>query len=291
MSDNVTPVERMVISIAREICDGDVLLEGIGTFLPTSAYLLAQATHAPNALRLCPVGNTFVRTSHRLTCSDYEFSTIELGLYNFDYHEVNAAYLPSFLPGRRGSWKEFLRPAQVDSTGRTNNVVIGDLAKPRVRLPGAAGLPDGIPLEPQVFMYVPRHNRQTFVERVDFISAPGTQEGAHPYKIVTDLGILGFDESGRMRVDALFPGVTADMIARQTEFRLTSREPLVEPPEPSSEELNILRTRVDPLGLRNAEYYSGAERLAFLEKIARQEDGFERVRNTIRDLLDRSRAT
>lgn len=273
-----TVAERMVVAIARRIEDGDVVLEGIGTFLPTAAYMLAQATHAPNAVRLCPVGNTFVRAPHRLSCSEYEFATLEHGLYNFDYQEVNAAYLPTFMTGRRGGWKEFLRPAQVDATGRTNNVVIGEHGRPRVRLPGAAGLPDGVPIEPRVFMYVPRHSRQVFVERLDFVSAPGTAEGAHPHLIVTDLGLLGFGEDGRMRVEALFPGVTRDAVVEATGFEMGFAAVLNEPPEPAPEELDLLRSLIDPLGLRDLEFHTGAERLAFLEGIARLEDGHARVR-------------
>src|SRR5439155_238194 len=63
----VSTSEHIVAAIVSEIDDGDVLLEGIGTFLPTSAYMLAQATHAPHAVRLCPVGNIFVAEAHRLS--------------------------------------------------------------------------------------------------------------------------------------------------------------------------------------------------------------------------------
>jgi glutaconate CoA-transferase subunit B len=287
----VTTAERMVVAIAREIEDGDMVLEGIGTFLPTSAYMLAQATHAPNAIRLCPVGNTFVKATHPLSCFDYEFETLRLGLYHFDYQEVNTAYLPTFIPRSQGAWKEFQRPAQVDATGRTNNVVIGDHARPRVRLPGAAGLPDGVPIEPRVFMYVPRHNRQTFVERLDFTSAPGHEEGAHPFRIITDLGILGFDADGRMQVEGLFPGATRERIIEETGFPLRFRAELSDPPAPSAEELEILRTRIDPLSLRDLEFYGGLYRLNVLTDIACREPGYDRLRARIRQLASQAEAT
>src|SRR3990172_7097526 len=132
---DVTTAEHLVAAIVREIEDGDVLLEGIGTFLPTAAYLLAQLTHAPNAVRLCPVGNVFVAEAHGLSCADYEFETLRRGLYRFTYWDVNGSYLPTFIPGRKGKWKEFLRPAQVDRTGRTNNVVIWPYETPTFQLP------------------------------------------------------------------------------------------------------------------------------------------------------------
>jgi len=90
-----TTIENLVAAIANEIEDGDVVLEGIGTFLPTSAYLLAQALHAPNAVRLCPVGNVFVGEAHRLSLADYEFETLRRGLYRFTYWDVNAPAAPT----------------------------------------------------------------------------------------------------------------------------------------------------------------------------------------------------
>src|ERR1700735_2056941 len=131
MSESHTIAEHLIAAILNEIDDGDVLLEGIGTFLPTSAYMLAQATHAPRSIRLCPVGNIFVTEAHRLSLAGYEFETLRRGISLFTYWDVNASYLPTFLPGGRGRWKEFLRPAQVDRTGRTNNVVIGSYDAPK----------------------------------------------------------------------------------------------------------------------------------------------------------------
>ena len=44
--------DQMVVTMARLIDDGDFLAEGIGTFLPTAAYMLAKLTHAPSCLSL-----------------------------------------------------------------------------------------------------------------------------------------------------------------------------------------------------------------------------------------------
>ena len=44
----------------------------------------------------------------------------------------------------RPRWTEFMRPAQIDPWGWTNNVCIGPYARPRMRLPGAAGIPDAV---------------------------------------------------------------------------------------------------------------------------------------------------
>lgn len=263
--------ENMVAAICAIIADGDVLLEGIGTFLPTSAYMLAQATHAPRSIRLCPVGNCFVPDAHSLSLAAYEFEALERSLYRFTYWDVNGSYLPSFVTGRRGGWKEFLRPAQVDATGRTNNVVIGPYEKPKVRLPGAAGLPDGVPVEAALYMYVPRHDRNCFVPRLDFVSAPGMQEGARPHTIVTDLAVMRFRPGGVLEVQTLMPGVTREQVQDQTGFDLHFREQLIPFVPLTSGQLQVLRTRVDPLTLRDLELFTGEERLTRIEALARRE--------------------
>lgn len=271
-------------AIAGEIEDGDVLLEGIGTFLPTSAYLLAQAMHAPRSVRLCPVGGIFVGESHGLSLAAYEFETLGRGLARFDYWDVNGSYLPTFIPGRRNPWKEFLRPAQVDRTGRTNNVVIGPYDRPVVRLPGAAGLPDGVPVEPAVYMYVPRHDRNVFVERLDFVSTPGVQEGAKPCMVVTNLAVMRWAGDGVLEVRSLMPGVTPEQVRDQTGFdvRLPDR---LQPFTPlSPEALRRLREDIDPLSLRDLELLAGESRLAHIEQLAMREPAQALLRQRLRAL-------
>ncbi|MET0919379.1 MAG: CoA-transferase [Burkholderiales bacterium] len=288
---SATIAENLVAAIVQEIGDGDVLLEGIGTFLPTSAYLLAQATHAPRAIRLCPVGNAFVADAHRLSMAEYEFETLSRAIYRFTYWDVNGSYLPTFIPGKRAKWKEFLRPAQVDGTGRTNNVVIGPYDKPKVRLPGAAGLPDGVPIEPAVYMYVPRHDRNCFVSKLDFVSAPGLEEGAHPNFIVTDLALLRFAPDGVLEIETLMPGVTIQQVRDHTAFDLRVRAPLLPFRPLDARLLQVLRRDIDPESLRDLELSVGGERLARIESLARKDAAHGRLRTALAALRDRVRAS
>lgn len=280
--------EHMVAAICAEIRDGDVLLEGIGTFLPTAAYMLAQLTHAPLSIRLVPVGNCFVAEGHALGLAGYEFDALERAVCRFTYWDVNASYLPNFLPGQRGRWKEFLRPAQVDPTGRTNNVVIGPYDRPKVRLPGAAGLPDGVPLEAAVYMYVPRHDRNTFVQRVDFVSTPGLPEGAKLHTIVTDLAVMRFAADGALEVESLMPGTTCEQVRDQTGFDIRMRQPLVPFRPLDAAQLDILRTRVDPGSLRDLEILTGDERLSRIEELARREPARAVLRERLAALAQRA---
>jgi glutaconate CoA-transferase subunit B len=284
-AQGATAIEHMVAAIVAEIDDGDVLLEGIGTFLPTSAYLLAQATHAPRSIRLCPVGNAFVPESHRMSMADYERETLTRAVMRFTYWDVNASYLPTFLPGKRRPWKEFLRPAQVDRTGRTNNVVIGPHEKPAVRLPGAAGLPDGVPVEQALYMYVPRHDRNCFVSKVDFVSAPGVEDGAKPHCIVTNLAVMRFAADGVLEVETLMPGATREEVQDQTAFELRFRPRLL-PFRPLEDlQLAVLRNDIDPQSLRDLELYVGEERLVRIEALARAEPARERLHARLAEIV------
>jgi acyl CoA:acetate/3-ketoacid CoA transferase beta subunit len=273
--------ETLVAAICAEIQDGDVLLEGIGTFLPTSAYMLAQLTHAPRSIRLCPVGNVFVPEGHAMSLAAYEAQTLSRGIFRFTYWDVNGSYLPAFLTGRRGRWKEFLRPAQVDRTGRTNNVVIGPYDAPRVRLPGAAGLPDGVPLEPALYMYVPRHDRSCFVDRLDFVSAAGLEEGAHPHLIVSNLAVMRWASDGVLEVETLMPGATLEMVRDHTAFDVRVPQQLKPFTPLADSQLQVLREQVDPMALRDLEMFTGEERLSRIEILA----GAEAARGALRARL------
>ena len=101
--------------------------------------------------------------------------------------------------------KEYFRPGQVDTVGRFNNVAIGrDPRRPRLRLPGSGGIPDVTTVFTDIHLYVPRHSRAVFVERLDFASSlghtPDRKHGRGPQYLVSELGEL---ELLRTEVDPL----------------------------------------------------------------------------------------
>jgi glutaconate CoA-transferase subunit B len=72
------------------------------------------------------------------------------------------------------------------------------------------------------------------------------------YRVVTDLGLFGFDEqTKRMKVLALHPGVTLEQVRDNTGFELAvdSKLDVSEPPRPG--ELAFLR-KLDPERLYTA---------------------------------------
>jgi glutaconate CoA-transferase subunit B len=158
-----------------------------------------------------------------------------------------------FLYGQRGCYDYgFIGAAQIDQFGNVNTSYIGDPDRPKLRLPGSGGAND-IVSSCREIMIVTRHEPRRFVERVDFVTSPGylggpearRRAGLHrsrPVAVVTDLALLGFDEeTGRLRLDALQPGVSEEQVHASTGFELLRSELLSELPAPTKLELGELR--------------------------------------------------
>ena len=105
------------------------------------------------------------------------------------------------------------------------------------------------------------HDPRRFVEKLDFMTTPGYLDGpgareaaglmpgTGPYRVITDLAILGFhDETRRMEVLSLHPGVTLEDVRQKTGFEINAADELTETEAPGERELQVLREDVDPNG-------------------------------------------
>jgi glutaconate CoA-transferase subunit B len=95
-----------------------------------------------------------------------------------------------------------------------------------------------------------------FITSPGYLTGPGAREAAGlppdtgPYKVISTLGVMGFDPvSKRMQVDSLHPGVSPEEIQAATGFELLFSPHLETTPEPTDDQLEILRTQVDPQGM------------------------------------------
>ncbi|MFM0201894.1 ketoacid-CoA transferase [Paraburkholderia fungorum] len=264
--------DQMVVAMARLIEDGDFLAEGIGTFLSTSAYMLAKHMHAPNCTSLCPNGNTLMEGTRALTLGHDEFDTVPRASVWLDYLQINLLYMPAIFLGGKLRWTEFMRPAQIDPMGATNNVCIGPHAQPTLRLPGSAGIPDASTAARRFYYYAPRHTRQVFVPSLDFCSGaghPGKDNGVDmTIVVVTNLCVMSSGPAGRLQVTHLHPGVTRDDVQRNTGFELDWHAQVAVSAPPAAAELHLLDTLVDPRGLRFLEMLSGKARKTRLRALA-----------------------
>ncbi len=269
-------VEDLIcVCISRQIVDGEMVAQGMATPLVAAGYMLAKLTHAPQISFASAVGGSVCLRSAALSLGRVEDVWIGKAQRLITFSDVVCGVLPSL------HLKEFFRPAQVDAAGNTNNVAFGDLGRPRFRLPGAGGIPDLTAFSPHVYLYVPRHGRATFVRQLDFVSGVGALSrreaerrgvtGPGPRYLVSDLGCFDF-EGGRMRLLSNHPGVSVERVMAKTGFELAIAADVHVTELPTRQELELLRSVVDPLGIRSLEVLSGSERWAKLRTIAAAEE-------------------
>jgi glutaconate CoA-transferase subunit B len=282
MSMEFTPDEIIVVCMSRQVRDGEIVAQGLATPLAAAAYLLAQRTHAPHLYIASAIGQGLCRTPAPLGLATVESLWLDRTMTSVGFVRAAIDMLPSLRP------LEFFRPAQIDPAGNFNNIAFGNnYRRPRLRLPGSGGIPDVTTYIRDIMLYVPRHSRVTFVEKLDFISGlgfhPDRRQGAGPRYLVSDLGQFDFApesstgspvfSSGneRMRLTSFHGrGPSATEIAHiqaRTGFRLDISPDVHPTPPPSAEELHLLRTEIDPLGIRRLEGLSGTARRELLHQL------------------------
>jgi len=265
-----TPDEIMVVCMARQVIDGETVVQGLATPLVAAAYLLARHTHAPHMYFASAIGQGICRRPAPLGLVRVESLWLDRSLTHVGFVHVAADVLPSLRP------KEFFRPAQIDPAGNINNIAFGKDyisslgRRARMRLPGSGGIPDVTTFLDDIYLYVPRHSRLTFVSILDVRSglghAPERTHGHGPRYLVTDLGQFDFKD-GRLRLTSIHPGVRLEQVQARTGFELEVAPDLQETPPPTPQELQLLREEIDPLGIRRLESLSGAERRELLHQI------------------------
>lgn len=260
-----TADDMMVVCMSRQVRDGEIVAQGLATPLVAAAYLLARQTHAPQLYFASAIGQSVCREPARLSITQVENLWLDNALTHASFVQAAADILPSLRP------KEFFRPAQIDMVGNFNNIAFGrDYRQPRLRLPGSGGIPDVTTFISDIHLYVPRHSRLTFVPKLDFCSglghSPNRLLGAGPLYLVSDLGQFDF-ANGRLRLTSYHPYTTPEYIQAHTGFELEISPDLTSTPEPSDEELRLLREVIDPYNIRQLESLSGNPRRNLLRQI------------------------
>jgi len=270
---NYSADEIMVVCIARQVRDGEVVAQGLATPIVTAGYLLARLTHAPNLYFSSAIGQGVCREPAPLRLLQVEKLWLDRAIRNVGFVRGVVDVLPRLRP------MEFFRPAQVDTHGNFNNIAFGnDYRMPRLRLPGTGGIPDVTTFIDDIYLYVPRHSRVTFVPQLDFLSGLGHNQarthGSGPKYLISNLGQFDFngdDPVHRMRLISYHAGVSTTRIQSKTGFNLVIQDDVQETPPPSEEELRLLRQEIDPFGIRRLELLSGNQRRALLHEIISQE--------------------
>ncbi len=244
-------MELMICCAARLLEDGRTV--AVGTGVPCAAAMLAQRASAPNLVLFFEAGGV---------APQLPTMPISVGDSRTFHRALMATSMADVMETcQRGMMDyTFLGGAQIDCFGNLNSTLIGgDYHRPKVRLPGSGGANDLASFCWRILV-ITSHDKRRFVEKVDFLTTPGylTGPGAReaaglppgtgPYRVITDLAILGYhDQTKRMQVLSLHPGVTLDRVRANTGFAIDAIDAVESTPPPSDRELRILRDEVDPL--------------------------------------------
>ena len=240
--------ELMVTAAAREIADGEVVF--VGMRLPLLGFLLAKSTHAPESVGIYELGivRDTLAPEPILTMGDLP------NLYRARWLADTADMMGLLQQGQVDV--SFIGGAQIDRYGNLNTSYIGGVENVATRLPGSGGACDLASLA-QRHIIIMNHQKRRFMPQVDYITSPGFGTGAGwrrrvglprggPATVITTMGILRFDSQSReMTLASVHPGVSVKAVRDNTGWPLQIAEDLVQTPEPTEKELEMLQ-RFDP---------------------------------------------
>ena len=226
----------------------------VGTGLPMIATMLAQRTHAPHVLLVFEAGGVGPEVPV-LPISVGDSRTFHRAVAATSMHDVMSASQAGYID------YGFLGAAAMDAYGNINTTVIGDWERPRVRLPGSGGANDVGSFCWRTIYIMRNQSKRTFMEKLDYITTagwldgPGCREkaglpaGSGPYRVITQLGVYGFDESTkRLKLQSLHPGVTVKEVQDNSQFEILIPKEVAVTQPPTPDERRVLR-EIDPTGM------------------------------------------
>lgn len=253
-----TRQEMMAIATGREIRDGDLCIFGVG--LSMLAGYFALAYHAPNAKAMTeggvygsspvgglPWGIEDNRISANATCFTGAIDALGFLVASgkCDLGIIGAAQIDKF--------------CNVNTTGFWENRGGNGFGTPKTRLNGSGGAND-IACGCKRVVVMLAHEKKRFAEKVDYITTPGFLEGGNardryhfvgggPVAVITTLGILRPDNATReLMLDSYFPFSSIEEMKANTDWDLKVSPNVTVVPEPTAEEIQVLRS-VDTTGM------------------------------------------
>jgi len=254
--------ELMAVFLARDLKDGEVLRVGVAMPVAEAAVRLAHLMHGPN----------MVLSYFGVRMNVAHLETIPMPAFGWDRRVTRWA--ESYTDtghrfDRVNNWSKhvfFIGGIQVDQYGNTNLIGIGrDYRRLAFRGPGSVGTATLSTHVGRYYIVLNHHTPRILVDKCDYVSAYGWGTGGAdarrrmglpgggPKYCLTPLCVFEFaDDTRRMRVKSIHPGVNAQAVKQQTGFDLAIADSTPATAAPSDEELHVLRTRVDLAGrLRN----------------------------------------
>lgn len=208
-----TREEFLIAAVCRLIGDARHVAVGAGSPIPAAAALLAEEISG-GAVRPMILGSAL--------CGPFNDNGPEL------FDRAGQGRIDVF----------FLGGGQIDGQGSINLVGTGAYPAVETRFPGSFGSAYLYFQVPRTILFREEHSRRTLVDRVDFVSAPGTSDPplrrpGGPHALLTGKALFRFDaEARRFRLESLHPGTDTTALRDDTGFDYDVAETLSETPPP-----------------------------------------------------------
>lgn len=232
-----TAAEMIATVLSRRLEDGDVVITGTNSSIPSAAYRMAQLLDSRRLHAISGGLGTVDPVAQVIPPSSGDEAFLD-GTATIPLPEIVRLEVRGLID------VIFLGAIQIDRRCRCNLAIVGDYERPRLRGPGTLGL-SLVARVPKTLIYLTRHDGDTFVENVDFVSADGLRGGVQA--VVTPLAVFEPDPARtELRLASVHPGVDPDEVASRTGFAL-DLEAAGMTAEPTEAELGALRS-VDRAG-------------------------------------------
>ena len=249
---NYTNKEMQAITLAKCIHDGQIAI--VGTGLPLIGASVAKRLFAPKC--------NLIVESGLMDCSPIEVPR-SIGDLRFMAHCGVQWPNVRFIGFEANEWLHdnerliaFIGGAQIDPYGNVNSTCIGDYHNPKTRFTGSGGA-NGIATFANTIIMI-QHEKRRFMQKIDYVTSPGWIDGPGgreklglpgnrgPQAVVTDLGILKFDEkTKRMYLAGYYETTTPEEVQENTGFDIdVSKAEKLAPPDP--EVIRMIREEIDP---------------------------------------------
>jgi glutaconate CoA-transferase, subunit B len=258
MQSEATNKEIMATVLARDLVDGEWVEVGANLPVPRAGVLLAHLMWGPNMTVM--IAMTKANVLNEPVIEEFQLITDQRATRWAEAYYLHNDLVENMKFRRKGVF--FAGALQIDMYGNSNLIGIGtDYRALKFRGPGAIGVCNATVMNSRFHLVVNSHDKRIFVPKCDFVSAYGWGTGGKdartklglpgggPRYVVTPLCVMDFDdETKRMRLKSVHPGVAVEQVLANTGFELIVPERVPATEAPSAQQLNILRNRIDVQG-------------------------------------------